>query len=307
MPLPPETPTFAETRARLAQMWDRVHPKDSTPLTVERLASDAPGFTAWRVSSPDGSSTVVLPSLDLSAPFEIHRRYLARVIADATGICPLCSAVAGVSRDPDDGRAAFALLPVVVTVRHFPGCGAQFGEDERGWFPAVARHERRRPPEAGRPPDRPPSLRAGPGLALPGPRSSGGRAVLEPERDIHRQHEHGAVRQAGQGSEEAMTKMMPASHDAIAQRDAVAAALNDQWRQIDPPPKVTPKRPATVKAKPAKRPPAKQPKPSPAKAPPGLVLTPDEVVALDALLATHPALAPEPKLRIPTHPKRWRK
>jgi hypothetical protein len=129
--------TFAETRARLAAMWDSVHP----PLMVERL-TDAPlaaGFTAWRVSGPDGSSTVVLPSLDPKAPFEVHRRYLSRVIANATGCCPLCSAVAEVSRDPDDGPAAWRLLEVVISVRHATDCPATFGEDDRRWFPVVGR------------------------------------------------------------------------------------------------------------------------------------------------------------------------
>ena len=114
-----------------------------------------------------------------------------------------------------------------------------------------------------------------------------------------RQDEQGAVRStAGRGEAgPAMTKMMPASHEALAQRVAVAAAANARWREIDaaPPAKAKPKpppRPATA----AKPPPAK---PQPAKQLPegSMVLSPDEVMALDALLTSLGHLPPLPKPR----------
>jgi hypothetical protein len=88
-----------------------------------------------------------------------------------------------------------------------------------------------------------------------------------------------------------MTQMMPASHEAMAVREAVAAALDANWRRLDPPPKVKPKRPTTAKVKPAKPKSPTTAKRQPDSLPQGsLVLTPDEVRTLDQLLATHPSL-----------------
>ena len=149
--------TTADLRARMAELWDRVHATappgewpEVTRLTtgpeVDRLP---PNFTAWAVgpwpadpadAPPAGRHVVVLPTLDPAAPFDVQRRYRARIVADGSGTCPLCSGVAGiVGPDPERARAGFHALPVRVGVRHSTGCpAADFGERERRWFPAFS-------------------------------------------------------------------------------------------------------------------------------------------------------------------------
>ena len=41
----------------------------------------------------------------------------------------------GLDHDPDDGRAAFRTLPVVLAIPHAVDCPATFGEADRNWFP----------------------------------------------------------------------------------------------------------------------------------------------------------------------------
>lgn len=156
----------AETRARLVALWERANrstPADEWP-TVTRLTSGPAldkvpdGFTAWAVGPwPDdpaaapreGRHIVVLPTLDVAASLSVHRRYLARAVALGTGRCPLCSAVAGLSREPvapgEQGRAVFQELPLYVRVRHATGCPAEFLPDERHHFPAYRDADKRNP------------------------------------------------------------------------------------------------------------------------------------------------------------------
>lgn len=149
------TETTADLRARLAALWDRAHPGSAPPdqwppitrlVTGDGLDRVPPGFAAWAVgrwpNDPDtapaeGRHVIVLPELDPAAPYEVHRRYMARVIADGTGRCPMCAAVAGiVGPDPEHGhRAGFHRLPVVVGIQHATACPAEFTEDDRRWFP----------------------------------------------------------------------------------------------------------------------------------------------------------------------------
>jgi hypothetical protein len=127
--------SYLAARDALFNRWDAA--SSTAPPVVERLidAPLPPGLTAFRVNN---ISTVALPTLADDAPMDVYKRYFARVVAVATGRCPLCDAVAGVSRDPDDGRAAFMLLPVQIEIAHLPGCPTRFDESDRCWFPAVA-------------------------------------------------------------------------------------------------------------------------------------------------------------------------
>lgn len=84
----------------------------------------------WRV----GGSHVMLPTLSLLAPYEMHRRYQARVVATAMGRCGMCGAVASVHGG--EHLAAWRVLPVTVGLTHVAGCPAEFTDDERQWFPA---------------------------------------------------------------------------------------------------------------------------------------------------------------------------
>jgi len=132
----------AELRGRMSALWDRADgiEHDEPPL-IERImdAPIQPGFTVWRVNG----SMVAMPTLDPSAPFVIQQRYLQRVIATATGYCRLCSAVAGVSIDPERAPAAFKALEVGVTLTHAPACAATFGPDEAHYFPVLAARDPR--------------------------------------------------------------------------------------------------------------------------------------------------------------------
>jgi len=132
----PSPMTQADARAALAAAADRSTrsaPPGAWPLL--ELLTDAPappGWAVWRAGGPGGSLTA-LPTLLPTAPIGVRWRYLARVVANTTGRCPLCSAVAGVT--PDPGRpAAWAVLPVVVSVSHAPDCPATFTDDDRVHF-----------------------------------------------------------------------------------------------------------------------------------------------------------------------------
>jgi len=86
-------------------------------------------------------------------------------------------------------------------------------------------------------------------------------------------------------------KMIPASHALTQARADEVAAQNEAWRRLTPPPATPPPAaPASAKRAPrpprrAVKPPAPAPVPPPAPAPGGLVLSPDEVAALDRLLS----------------------
>lgn len=125
----------ADDRARVVALWDRVHPTpDEWPGVTLLDGGPVPeGFSAWRVGDDDGIVTV-LPTLLPSAPMDFRRRYFARVIANGSGECPLCGAVAGLSADPVRTPAAWHRLPLRLTVRHATDCPATFTEAERRHF-----------------------------------------------------------------------------------------------------------------------------------------------------------------------------
>lgn len=136
------TPAPADLRARLAAAMDRADRARANPLDPEdwppvaRLAGAPvpPGFTAWRVGGEDGPVTV-LPSPRPSAPLDFRQRYLARVVANGTGTCPLCGEAAGISGpDPERQQAGYRALPVTVGITHSPQCPALFTEEDRTWF-----------------------------------------------------------------------------------------------------------------------------------------------------------------------------
>lgn len=118
----------ADLRARLAGAH---HAASQTPI-VSLLGvppeGTPEGFSAWAVGSLFGERhIVVLPTLSTSAPQVIVDRLVARVLATATGTCPLCGRAAGVD----------VFSPSVVDVRHDEGCPATFGSEDSRWFPSL--------------------------------------------------------------------------------------------------------------------------------------------------------------------------
>lgn len=131
--------TTADLRARLAAAADLVA-RSTAPgewPTVTRLdgAPVPPGYAAWRVGG-EGGPVTALPALAPSAPLDVRRRYLARVVANGSGRCPLCSAVAGITPDSPtpDRPAAWHLMPVRVGITHATACPATFTDDDRRHF-----------------------------------------------------------------------------------------------------------------------------------------------------------------------------
>ena len=100
---------------------------------VEHLldAPVAPGFTAC---SRTAGVTVVMPAPADDAPFEFLQRYLARVVANATEVCSMCSERASLSHDPDEALAAWRALPVTYGITHLPSCPCTFTEADRPYF-----------------------------------------------------------------------------------------------------------------------------------------------------------------------------
>lgn len=118
----------ADIRARLVAAQ---HAASRTPI-VGLLGNPPegtpPGFSAWAVGALFGERhIVILPTLSPDAPQVIHDRVVARVLATATGECPLCGRAAGHD----------LLAPTVVDVRHDEGCPAVFTEDDSRWFPSL--------------------------------------------------------------------------------------------------------------------------------------------------------------------------
>ncbi|HEU5025238.1 MAG TPA: hypothetical protein VFV01_10000 [Spirillospora sp.] len=133
----------ADLRARLAAAMDRADraranpsdPEDWPPVMRLAGAPVPPGYALWRVGGEDGPVTA-LPALRASAPMEFRQRYMARLVANGTGRCPLCGEAASINgHDPEHGRrAAYRLLPVTVGITHSPDCPALFTDDDRRWF-----------------------------------------------------------------------------------------------------------------------------------------------------------------------------
>jgi hypothetical protein len=134
------SPTAADLRARLAAAWERAHAVQAAEVLplVEHLA-DAPappGWSVWRVGG-EGGPVTALPALAAgpAAPMDVQRRYLARVLANCSGRCPSCGAVANLpSADPERTPAAWQVAPVTVGIVHAPECPAVFTEADRGHF-----------------------------------------------------------------------------------------------------------------------------------------------------------------------------
>lgn len=119
--------SIADSKSRLAAAFSRAH---GHPVSRVTDVSVPAGWQAWRCDDV----VTVLPALVAAAPLVAHRRLLLRVVANCTGVCPACGAVAGFNVDPETHRAGWLLLPVTVAVLHEPGCGAVFGGHEAAWF-----------------------------------------------------------------------------------------------------------------------------------------------------------------------------
>jgi hypothetical protein len=113
---------IADVRARLVAGWESASNSDQTIEQVDDPRVP-PGWSMWRL----GFSATVLPALVAHAPRGIHLRYRLRVLADLTGRCHACGAVASID----------------LAMAHEDGCPTQFSETDRGWFDprAVAPHE----------------------------------------------------------------------------------------------------------------------------------------------------------------------
>lgn len=81
-----------------------------------------PGHTAWLVGPVNGGGVLVLMrQLRPGAPASLRRRYRARIIANATGTCPRCTA----SVDLSGQRGQIA---------HEPTCSLVFTPRDSRWF-----------------------------------------------------------------------------------------------------------------------------------------------------------------------------
>ncbi|MCK8468091.1 hypothetical protein M0722_12885 [Microbacterium sp. KSW4-16] len=124
--------TSADLRARLVSSQQAASAVPIVGLLGTPPAGTPEGFSAWAVGALFGERhIVILPTLSNDAPAVVLDRVVARVLATATGCCPLCGRAAGVD----------VLTPGVVDVRHDEGCPATFGPDDQRWFPALPRPE----------------------------------------------------------------------------------------------------------------------------------------------------------------------
>lgn len=123
----------ADTRGRLAAGLSSACAPDTA---LEQLddAPTPPGWVMWRM----GRSSTVLPELADDAPALVRLRYVARVVANCTGTCPLCEAVAGLTADPIRTPATWLLGAVTVGITHAEGCPAVFTDADRPYFPGLA-------------------------------------------------------------------------------------------------------------------------------------------------------------------------
>ncbi|KJL23794.1 hypothetical protein RN51_01329 [Microbacterium oxydans] len=120
--------TPADLRARLVSSQQAASAVPIIGLLGTPPAGTPVGYSAWAVGSLFGDRhIVIMPTLDDNAPAVVLDRVVARVLATATGCCPLCGRAAGVD----------VLTPGVVDVRHDEGCPATFGPEDSRWFPAL--------------------------------------------------------------------------------------------------------------------------------------------------------------------------
>lgn len=129
----------ATRRGELFAAWDAAA---RWPEVRRVYGADVPdGFAAWLVGPDDEEhlrQVVLLPALRPLVPRSVIERYHARILANATGRCPACGEVAGLTREPpapgERGLAAWRTLPLHVELRHAADCPATFTEADRRWF-----------------------------------------------------------------------------------------------------------------------------------------------------------------------------
>ncbi|MFB4350427.1 hypothetical protein [Microbacterium sp. CR_7] len=124
--------TPADLRARLVSSQQAASAVPIVGLLGTPPAGTPDGFSAWAVGALFGERhIVILPTLSSDAPAVVLDRVVTRVLATATGRCPLCGRAANVD----------VLTPGVVDVRHDEGCPAIFGPEDSRWFPALTSPE----------------------------------------------------------------------------------------------------------------------------------------------------------------------
>jgi len=104
-PALPQPSSLAEARARFSVSWDllaqRQQEQQEAVSKLEQVALPSPpGFVVWRIVGTRGC--IVMPALVAGAPFGIRRGYTARVIANLTGVCPLCQQTAWIDSNAPD-------------------------------------------------------------------------------------------------------------------------------------------------------------------------------------------------------------
>lgn len=115
----PQSP--ADIRSRLVSGFDAATEADAH---VEQVARPSPpGFVVWRIVGTTRPATMV-PALLLHAPGRVQRGYHARIVANLTGTCPLCTATAWIDTDadPEHTPAGWSAIEVSVGIVHLPGC-----------------------------------------------------------------------------------------------------------------------------------------------------------------------------------------
>ena len=104
------------------------------PMLVDK-PEDMPGWSLWKV----GEVVVGVPTLLPGAPKSVKRRYLGRILANATGRCPGCSATVG---DPIDNTGTTPMMRA--QLEHEPGCGiSDHGPSYARWLDPASERLRR--------------------------------------------------------------------------------------------------------------------------------------------------------------------
>lgn len=111
--------SLADTKALLASTAERLGP--NPPIRPVGPAG-FPGYVAWNVGPEHGGVLVVMPRLLPGAPASLRRRYRDRILANATGTCPRCTANTDAAH-VHQGQMA-----------HEPTCTLVFGPRDERWF-----------------------------------------------------------------------------------------------------------------------------------------------------------------------------
>jgi hypothetical protein len=103
--------SLAEAKARFAASWDLA---TLQVAEIEQVALPSPpGFVVWRIVGTRGC--ILMPALLPHAPFGIRRAYTSRVVANLTGVCPICQQTAWIDSnapDPETHPAGWATLEI---------------------------------------------------------------------------------------------------------------------------------------------------------------------------------------------------